>query len=97
MLIDSFPAAKGTELAPRILSAIGQRPFAETRAFFRQVLDSPETEPEIRLAALESLSDLPADATQFLSKYMLDPDAEIRAEAAWALSTTEDRGNASGW
>jgi HEAT repeat protein len=93
LLKATFAANQSADLAPQILSAIGQRPFAETRDFFQQVLDAPGAEPELRLAALESLSDVPANGADFFTKYLLDADADIRGEAAWALSATEDRGN----
>lgn len=53
----------------------------------------PQAPSQMRLAALESLSNLPAGATDFLAKYLSDADAAIRAEAAWALSTTENPGH----
>jgi HEAT repeat protein len=94
LLESTFAASRETDLAPQILSAIAQRPFAETRGFFQQVLDAPDADPELRLAALESLQNLPATATDFLAKYLFDADADIRAEAAWALSATDEPGHA---
>jgi HEAT repeat protein len=94
VLKGAFAAIQDPELRSQLLTALGERPFKDTRELIQQVLDAPDSTPEFRLAALESLSDLPAEASPFLAKYLFDADADIRSEAAWALSTTETPGNA---
>jgi HEAT repeat protein len=94
VLKSAFAAVNDPEVVGQILAALGERPFNDTRDVFQQVLDSPDSTPELRLTALESLSNLPGEASPFLTKYLFDADSDIRSEAAWALSTTETPGNA---
>ena len=49
---------------------------------------------DLRVAAIESLWQAKGDPTAFLAGYISDPDAEVRASAAWAMSATDATGNA---
>ena len=77
----------------QVLSAIGRRDFSETQAFFRQYLGSG-VPSDLRVAAVESLAQAKGDPVAFLAGYISDPDANVRASAAWAISATEATGRA---
>jgi len=82
------------DVVPQVLSAIGRRDFSETQAFFRQYLGSGVAS-DLRVAAVESLAQANGNPIAFLAGYISDPDASVRASAAWAMSATEATGNAS--
>jgi HEAT repeat protein len=77
------------EIAGSALEALGQRPFAETEAFFREYLASPQLSTEMKVAALEALGNSTGDAAALLLKFAADPNPEVRAAAAWSISVTE--------
>jgi HEAT repeat protein len=81
------------DVVTQVLSAIGRRDFSETQAFFRQYLGSGVAS-DLRVAAVESLAQAKGDPIAFLANYISDPDASVRASAAWAMSATEATGNA---
>jgi HEAT repeat protein len=81
------------DVAIQVLKAIGGREFIETQAFFRQYLGSGVSS-DLRVAAIESLAQAEGNPTAFLAGYISDPDAGVRASAAWAMSATDATGNA---
>ena len=81
------------DIVTQVLNAIGGRDFSETQAFFQQYLGSAPSS-DLRVAAIESLWQAKGDPTAFLAGYISDPDAEVRASAAWAMSATDATGNA---
>jgi HEAT repeat protein len=72
-----------------ILSGLGKRPFSETAGFFTDFLASADASVSSKAAAVEALSDGGAEASLFLLQCLEDSSAEIRAAAAWALSSGE--------
>ena len=79
-----------------MLNALGGREFSETQTFFQNYLRSPNTSSDLRVAAIEALSETKGDPTAFLVSVASDVDSDVRASAAWVLSATEVTGNAGG-
>jgi HEAT repeat protein len=75
-----------------ILDGLGQRDFVETQAFFQAYVEDPATPAELRAAAFEALADSNGDPVPFLFEHINDPDPEIRAAVAWALSARDTPG-----
>lgn len=78
-------------IAEQVLEGLARRPFAETEQFFSDYLASPGLAAESKVAALEALGNSTGDVAALALKYAGDPDPEVRAAAAWALSATETR------
>ena len=79
---------KETELGNQILNALGRFPFETVASTFEQVLSSPGVPAEQRVVAVEALAYSSAGAVPFLLGFAEgDADAEVRASAAWAVST----------
>ena len=72
-----------------ILEGLGKRPFAETEAFFRGYLETPNLSAENKAAALEALGQAQGEVAPFLLQYAADPDPQARAAAAWALASID--------
>lgn len=81
-------------LAPAVLEGLGRRPIGETHEFFRQYLTTPDLPGSLRSAAVEALGQAEGDASPLLLEFLSDADPEVRASAAWALSTTLESGRA---
>jgi HEAT repeat protein len=77
------------EIASSALEALGKRPFAETDAFFREYLASPNLSTERKVAALEALGNSTGDVAGLLLKFARDPNPDVRTAAVWSISTTE--------
>ena len=80
------------ELAKAILEGLGSRSLDETRDFFQTYLNTPGLATELRVAAVEAMGNAPGDAAALLLRYASDADAEVRAEAVWALSSSGTTG-----
>ena len=77
-----------TEVGAQILDALGRFPFETVAGTFRQFLSAPGVPPEKRVVALEALAYSSAGAVPFLLGFAEgDADADVRASAAWAIST----------
>jgi HEAT repeat protein len=81
------------DLVTQVLNAIGGRDFSETQSFFQKYMGSAVSS-DLRVAAIESLWQAKGDPTAFLASYISDPNAEVRASAAWAISATDTAGSA---
>jgi HEAT repeat protein len=80
------------DMVTAALLALGQRPFDQTRGFFRSFMDAPEVETDMRALALEALGRGTSDAAPFILNYLQADAREIRAAAAWALANLDDPG-----
>lgn len=100
----NFPAAlqtltraaaeiKEDDILENVLDGLGKRPFSETEQFFSSYMSSQEVSAESKVAAIEALGNAEGDVAPFLLKYLADPDADLRAAAAWALSTSDSAGD----
>jgi HEAT repeat protein len=81
-------------LAPAVLEGLGRRPIGEIQEFFRQYLATPDLPGSLRSAAVEALGHAEGDSSPLLLEFLRDADPEVRASAAWALSTTLESGRA---
>lgn len=83
--------------SPAVLAAalegLGHRPISETQPFFLEYLADPLVSADMRVAAVESIGNAPDDPSSLLLEYAMDADPDVRAGAAWALSTTETPGD----
>ena len=94
-LSDMARLPENDDLATAALNALGRHDFAETEAFFRNYLESPDVASAMRVTALESLAEAKGNPTAFLAQYAAkDSDPDVRTAAAWAMSATEATGNA---
>src|SRR5439155_18660784 len=84
------------DIVTEVLNAIGRRDFSETQTFFQNYLRSPNTSSDLRVAAIEALSETKGDPTAFLVSVASDVDSDVRASAAWVMIATEATGNAGG-
>ena len=82
------------DIVTEMLNALGTRNFSETETFFQSYLRSPTVSPELRVAALEGLSEAKGDPSAFLVSLASDLDPDVRTAAAWALSATDASGKA---
>lgn len=86
-LVRALAEIQDETITESVLEALGQRPFAETQEIFQNYLDSKSVSAESKISALEALRDAEGDVAPFLLKYLADANPDIRAAAAWALST----------
>ncbi len=91
VLTRAIRESKDETITAHALEGLGKRPFEETQDFFRDYLEASDTSSARRSTALEALGQAPGEVAPFLLNYLKDPDAEVRAAAALALSTTESR------
>jgi len=94
VLVMALSSTLEADMASHVLEGLGQRSYAEVEELFRLYLDSPDLSSELRVAALEALAGVAGDPSGLLLKQAADTDAEVREEAAWALSATEEPGQA---
>lgn len=88
-LMSAAAGIKDDDVLENVLDGLGKRPFSETEGFFSSYLSSPEVPADSKVEAIEALGDAPGDVAPFLLKYLGDQDTDLRAAAAWALSTSE--------
>lgn len=86
-LLDALAQATSEELTTEILRGLGQGDFTRISPVFSSYLATPSTTPEMRVVAIEALAHSSNDAIGFLMETASgDPDSEVRASAAWAIS-----------
>jgi HEAT repeat protein len=76
----------------RVLDAIATRNITETQPFFQNYLQSTAS-TELKVDAVEALAQAKGDPGAYLASLVSNPDPEIRAAAAWAMSDTDAEGN----
>ena len=87
-LIEGLEQTQSSELAKQILNSLGQFEFPNVAGTFEQYLSEVGRPSEMRVAAVEALSKSSTEAVPFLMRFVEnDNDAEVRASAAWAIST----------
>jgi HEAT repeat protein len=82
-------------IAGSILEGLAKRPFDETEQAFSNYLETPNLTGESKAAALEALANTQGEVAPFLIQYAADPDSQVRAAAAWSLTSTESETNLS--
>lgn len=76
----------------QLLDSVANRPLDECREFFQNYLQAPHLSPDLKVTALEALGHTPGEVGAILVDYLGNPDSELRAAAAWALSTADEPG-----
>ena len=71
------------------LDGMGRRPFSGTQDFFRNYLNSPDVPPDAKVLAIEAVRDADGDVAPFLSNYVNDANADVRAAAKDAVEFLE--------
>jgi len=67
------------------LDGLGRRPFTNTQAFFGKYLDSPDVPPAAKVLAIEAVRDAEGDVAPFLTRYLNDPNPDVREAVKAAL------------
>ncbi len=81
------------DIVTQVLNAIGQRDISESQPFLENYLRSPIASTDLKVEAVEALWQSQGDASAFLATIAANPDPDIRAAAAWALSATDEPGS----
>lgn len=81
-----------------LLQGLSQFNFSPaTEQIFRKIIDSPDKSMDLRVDAIEALSDCPAGAEEFVFEVAAKAeDWELRAGAAWGLSKLDFMPNGAG-
>lgn len=79
-------------IVAQVLNAIGSRDISETQTFFENYLRSPNASMDMKVEAVESLWRAQGDPSAFLATVAANPDSDLRAAAAWAMSATDESG-----
>ncbi len=86
-LLDALARDSSEDLTTEILRGLGQGDFTRISPVFSSYVAAPSTPPEMRVVAVESLAHSSNEAIGFLMETAAgDPDTELRASAAWAIS-----------
>lgn len=87
-LTDAIARMPSGDVATEILHGLGRYEFKQVAPVFRGFLAAPDDRGELRVAAVEALAKSSTDAVPFLLEIArTDADPEVRAGAAWAIST----------
>jgi HEAT repeat protein len=85
LLVRAVTQIQDEDVRESVLDGLGRRPFSETEDFFRNYLNSPDVPPDSKVLAIEAITDADGDVEPFLSKYLNDPNPEVRAAAKSAM------------
>jgi hypothetical protein len=86
-LIKAFGMFSEPEVHEQLLGALGHFPFPQIEATWKQFLGDPNTDRELRVAAVDALSNSTPEALPFLKTVAgSDQDPEVREMSAWAIS-----------
>jgi len=89
-LTDALARAGSSELAGKILAALGQFEFPLVAETFEHYIAASGTPPELRVTAVEALAHSSAEAVPFLVQLARsNHDPAVRSSAAWAISAHE--------
>jgi HEAT repeat protein len=93
VLVEAFGQVSREDVATQILKSLGQFSFPTIANTFTDYLSAPGTPEEMRVVAVEALVFSTQEAVPFLLGLAeSDTSADVRASAAWAISTyTGDR------
>lgn len=94
-LLESLTRIGDSDLVSSILEALGEQPYGDTEDFFRSILTDGEVDPEIKIAALDALSDAPPESSELLLEFASGAsDPELRIAAVESLSLLDGSENA---
>jgi len=92
-LIGAFGMFPEPEVQEQLLGALGHFPFQQIKSKWEEVLNDPKTPPELRVAAVDALSNSSGDALPYLSNLAgSDRDPDVREMSAWAISAHDSEG-----
>jgi HEAT repeat protein len=83
------------DAATQILNELGQGSIDKLLPFFQNYLLAPNVSTDLKVTAIEALSQAEGEVGPFLSACLDNADPQLRAAAAWALSDTENPGDIS--
>ena len=90
-LVEAFGQVSKEDTATQILKSLGQFSFPTIAETFSDYLAAPGTPEEMRVVAVEALAFSTQEAVPFLLGLAeSDVSADVRASAAWAISTHND-------
>jgi HEAT repeat protein len=92
LLAHAAAAITDEAIVTQVLNALASRPIGESKDLIENFLKSPGVSPDFKVAAIEALGDAKGDPSSFLMSFAQNPDANIRAAAAWALSNADGLG-----
>lgn len=97
-LAQAFSASNDAELTAVVLQGLSTFPFdAESERIFRSALNTAELPLDVRVNAVEALSDCPAGAAAFVVEIAASAkEWEIRSGAAWGISKLDSVPGGSG-
>lgn len=89
-LNEALAQMPSSDLATEILKSLAQSDYHHVATTFEQFLAAPANPTSLRVAAVEALAASSPDAVPFLLNVAgTDNNAEVRASAAWAISSHE--------
>jgi HEAT repeat protein len=92
-LLESFWMFSEPEIHEQLLGALGHFPFDQIESLWKEFLEDPDTSTELRVAAVDALSNSSFEALSFLkSMAESDRDSEVRERAAWAIAAHSQTG-----
>ena len=92
-LLEAFWTFSEPEIHEQLLGALGHFPFHQIETAFKDYLDDPNTSSELRVAAVDALSNSSYDALPFLvTMAESDRDPEVREMSAWAIAAHSQTG-----
>lgn len=92
-LLNSFRTFTEPEIHEQLLGALGNFPFHQVEPLWKEYLNDPNTDSELRVAAVDALSNSTSDALPFLvTMAESDRDPEVREMSAWAIGAHGETG-----
>lgn len=86
-LIAAFEQFSDPDIHAQLLDSLGRFPFPQIEETWKQFLNAPDTPDELRVAAVDALSNSTPEALPYLQSLTAsDRDPEVREMAAWAIS-----------
>jgi HEAT repeat protein len=94
-LLESLTRIGDSNLVSSILEALGEQPYRDTEDFFRSILTDGEVDPEIKIAALDALSDAPPESSELLLEFASGAsEPELRIAAVESLASLDESDDA---
>ncbi|MES2570925.1 MAG: HEAT repeat domain-containing protein [Verrucomicrobiota bacterium] len=93
-LIEAFRMFSEPEVHEQLLGALGHFPFHQIEPTWKEFLEDPNTPAELRVAAVDALSNSSFEALAFLKTMAeSDRDPEVREMSAWAIAAHNQTGS----
>jgi HEAT repeat protein len=85
LLTKAISQIQDEDVRESVLDGLGRRPFSDTEQFFRDYLNSADVPPDSKVLAIQAITDAEGDVGPFLSNYLNDANADVRAAAKSAV------------